>query len=195
MAVVNNHGRKPFFGNGFSCHVCLLRPKSRGSVWLQSADPTQPPAIDPNFFGDPADLEAMVAGFKTTKRLLDAPALKAIQTADAFTAGVESDEQIRKALRARTDTVYHPVGTCKMGVNDPMAVVDPTLKVYGVEGLRIADASIMPDIIGGNTNAPTIMIGEKAADMIRQKCALTDCAPTRDEARRYLGTARSDDWP
>ena len=109
----------------------------------------------------------MVAGFKTTKRLLDAPALKAIQTADAFTAGVESDEQIRKALRARTDTVYHPVGTCKMGVNDPMAVVDPTLKVYGVEGLRIADASIMPDIIGGNTNAPTIMIGEKAADMIR----------------------------
>jgi choline dehydrogenase-like flavoprotein len=73
MAVVNNHGRTPFFGNGFSCHVCLLRPKSRGSVWLQSADPMQPPAIDPNFFGDPADLEAMVAGFKTTKRLLDSP--------------------------------------------------------------------------------------------------------------------------
>lgn len=167
MAVVNNHGRTPFFGNGFSCHVCLLRPKSRGSVWLQSADPMQPPAIDPNFFGDPDDLEAMVAGFKTTKRLLDAPALKAIQTADAFTDGVQSDDQIRAALRARTDTVYHPVGTCKMGVDDPMAVVDSSLKVYGVEGLRIADASIMPDIIGGNTNAPAIMIGEKTADMIK----------------------------
>jgi choline dehydrogenase-like flavoprotein len=167
MAVVNNHGRTPFFGNGFSCHVCLLRPKSRGSVWLQSADPMQPPAIDPNFFGDPDDLEAMVGAFKTAKRLLDAPALKAIQTADAFTAGVQSDDDIRAALRARTDTVYHPVGTCKMGVNDPMAVVDPALKVYGVEGLRIADASIMPEVIGGNTNAPTIMIGEKAADMIK----------------------------
>ncbi|HBF57314.1 MAG TPA: glucose-methanol-choline oxidoreductase, partial [Afipia sp.] len=151
----------------FPCHVCLLRPKSRGSVSLQSADPLQPPAIDPNFFGDPEDLEAMVAGFKTTKRLLDAPALKALQMSDPFTAGVESDDQIREALRARTDTVYHPVGTCKMGVNDPMAVVDPRLKVYGIEGLRIADASIMPEVIGGNTNAPTIMIGEKAADMIK----------------------------
>jgi choline dehydrogenase-like flavoprotein len=172
MGVVNNHGRTPFFGNGFSCHVCLLRPKSRGSVWLQSADPMKPPAIDPNFFGDPDDLETMVAGFKTTKRLLDAPALKAIQTSDAFTAGVRSDDDIRNALRARSDTVYHPVGTCKMGVNDSMAVVDPKLKVYGIEGLRIADASIMPEVIGGNTNAPTIMIGEKAADMIKAEMHL-----------------------
>ena len=108
----------------------------------------------------------MVAGFKTTRRLLDAPALKALQTADVFTAGVESDDDIRKVLRERVDTVYHPVGTCKMGVNDPMAVVDPKLKVYGLDGLRVVDASIMPTLIGGNTNAPTIMIGEKAADMI-----------------------------
>ena len=108
----------------------------------------------------------MVAGFKTTRRLLDAPALKALQTADVFTAGVESDDDIRKALRERVDTVYHPVGTCKMGVNDPMAVVDPKLRVYGLDGLRVVDASIMPTLIGGNTNAPTIMIGEKAADMI-----------------------------
>lgn len=167
MAVIDDHGRTPFFGNGFSCHVCLLRPKSRGSVSLQSADPMQPPAIDPNFFGDPDDMESMVAAFKTTKRLLDAPALKAIETADVFTADVHSDEDIRKAIRARADTVYHPVGSCKMGVDDPMAVVDPQLKVYGLEGLRIADASIMPTIVGGNTNAPTIMIGEKAADMIK----------------------------
>lgn len=167
MAVIDNHGRTPFFGNGFSCHVCLLRPKSRGSVSLQSADPMQPPVIDPDFFGDPGDMEAMVAAFKTTKRLLDAPALKAIETADAFTANVRSDDDIREAIRARADTVYHPVGSCKMGVDDPMAVVDPQLKVHGLEGLRIADASIMPTIVGGNTNAPTIMIGEKAADMIK----------------------------
>jgi choline dehydrogenase-like flavoprotein len=84
-----------------------------------------------------------------------------------FTADVRSDDDIRALLRAHVDTVYHPVGTCKMGVNDPLAVVDPTLKVYGLEGLRVVDASIMPTLIGGNTNAPSIMIGEKAADMIR----------------------------
>ena len=98
--------------------------------------------------------------------LLEA-ALKALQTSDVFTAGIESDEAIRKVLRQRVDTVYHPVGTCKMGVNDSMAVVDPKLKVHGLEGLRVVDASIMPTLIGGNTNAPTIMIGEKAADMIK----------------------------
>jgi choline dehydrogenase-like flavoprotein len=167
MAMVNDHGRRPYLGTGYSCHVCLLRPASRGSVWLKNADPMTPPMIDPNFLGEPADLEAMVAGFKTTKRLLDAPALKALRATDVFTAGVTTDDEIRAALRARVDTVYHPVGTCKMGVDDPLAVVDPQLRVHGIEGLRIADASVMPTLIGGNTNAPTIMIGEKAADMIR----------------------------
>jgi choline dehydrogenase-like flavoprotein len=167
MAMIDDHGRKPRWGTGFSCHVCLLRPKSRGTVSLKSADPLEAPAIDPNFFGDEADLEGMVAGFKTTKRLLDTPALKALQRADMFTEGVETDDAIRKILRERVDTVYHPVGTCKMGVNDALAVVDPKLKVHGLEGLRVTDASIMPSLIGGNTNAPTIMIGEKAADMIK----------------------------
>jgi choline dehydrogenase-like flavoprotein len=166
MAMIADHGRKPRWGTGFSCHVCLLRPASRGSIWLQSADPMQPPAIDPNFFGEEADLDSMVAGFKMTKRLLDAPALKALQSSDVFTDGVESDEDIRQVLRQYADTVYHPVGTCKMGI-DALAVVDPKLKVRGLEGLRIADASVMPTLIGGNTNAPTIMIGEKAADMIK----------------------------
>ena len=101
-----------------------------------------------------------------TKRLLDAPALKALQTSDVFTEGVETDDDIRKVLRSNVDTVYHPVGTCKMGVNDPMAVVDPKLKVYGLEGLRVVDASVMPTLIGGNTNAPTVMIGERAAEFI-----------------------------
>jgi choline dehydrogenase-like flavoprotein len=167
MAMVSDHGRKPRWGAGFSCHVCALRPESRGSVWLQSADPMAAPAIDPNFLGEEADIETMVAGFKMTRRLLDAPALKALQTSDAFAEGVRTDDDIRKVLRERVDTVYHPVGTAKMGVNDPLAVVDPGLKVYGLEGLRVADASIMPTLIGGNTNAPTIMIGEKAADMIK----------------------------
>jgi choline dehydrogenase-like flavoprotein len=93
--------------------------------------------------------------------------MQELQKKDMFTEGVRTDDDIRAILRARVDTVYHPVGTCKMGVNDPMAVVDPKLKVVGLEGVRVVDASIMPTLIGGNTNAPTIMIGEKAADMIK----------------------------
>jgi choline dehydrogenase-like flavoprotein len=166
MALADDHGRKRHAGTGFSCHVCLLRPKSRGSVTLANSDPMQAPLIDPNFLGEEEDLETMVAGYKTTRRLMDAPALRALQQKDVFTADVRTDDDIRNILRSRVDTVYHPVGTCRMG-RDELAVVDPTLKVHGVGGLRVVDASIMPTLIGGNTNAPTIMIGEKAADMIR----------------------------
>ena len=168
-AMVDDHGRKFHLGSGFSCHFCLLRPNSRGSVSLHSADPLAPPAIDPNFLGEEDDLEAMVLGFKTTQRLMQTPALQALQKKDLFTADVRTDDDIRAILRARVDTVYHPVGTCRMGVNDTLAVVDPRLKVHGLEGLRVVDASIMPTLIGGNTNAPSIMIGEKAADMIREE--------------------------
>lgn len=168
MAMVDDHGRKRHWGTGFSCHVCLLRPKSRGNVSLGSADPLAPPRIDPNFLGEVDDLETMVAGYKTTRRLMETPALRALQQKDLFTANVRTDDDIRAILRARVDTVYHPVGTCKMGT-DPMAVVDSRLKVRGTGGLRIVDASVMPTLIGGNTNAPTIMIGEKAADMIKRE--------------------------
>ena len=166
VAMVENHARSLRLGHGFSCHVCLLRPRSRGTVRLRTADPLEPPAIDPNFLGDAEDVEDMVAGFKLTRRLLDAPALEKLRTRDLYTAGVHSDEEIRAILRRRVDTVYHPVGTCRMGI-DAEAVVDPGLRVRGLEGLRVVDCSIMPTLVGGNTNAPAMMIGEKAAAAIR----------------------------
>src|SRR5215470_14827604 len=109
----------------------------------------------------------MVAGFKLNRRLMDAPALRALRHEDLFTKGVETDEQIRDILRREVDTVYHPVGTCRMGPDAATSVVDPSLRVHGMQGLRVVDASVMPQIVRGNTNAPTIMIAEKAADLIR----------------------------
>ena len=164
--LVDDHARRVRLGHGLSCHVCLLRPASRGSVTLQSADPLAPPRIDPAFFSDPADLEGMVAGFKLARRLLRAPSLARWLGRDLFTAGIEDDGAIREVLRRRCDTVYHPVGTCRMG-SDATSVVDPQLRVRGVAALRVIDASVMPSLIGGNTNAPTVMIAERAVDLLR----------------------------
>ena len=166
VGMVDDHSRKKRLGHGFSCHVCLLRPKSRGSIELKSKDPAAPPLIDPKFYDDPDDLEAMVKGFKVTRRIMESPALKQHSVRDFYTENLRSDDEIRTELRSRSDTIYHPVGTCRMG-SDAGAVVDPELRVHGVAGLRVADASIMPTLIGGNTNAACIMIGEKAADLIR----------------------------
>jgi len=166
MGMADNHGRARHLGHGFGCHVCLLRPKSRGSVTLGSADPSAPPRIDPRFYDHPDDLDVMVKGFKITRRIMDAEPLSKWRTEEMYSGDVSSDDEIRNILRNRSDTVYHPVGTARMG-SDEAAVVDPQLRVKGVERLRVVDASVMPTLIGGNTNAPSIMIGEKAADMIR----------------------------
>jgi choline dehydrogenase-like flavoprotein len=165
VAMVEDHARKLRWGHGYSCHVCLLRPRSRGAVSLRNPDPFAAPVIDPNFLGDPQDLEDMLAGFKLTRRLLDTPALSALRGRDLFAEDVQTDGEIRATLRERVDTVYHPAGTCRMG-SDNGAVVDSALRVRGIDGLRVADASIMPTLVSGNTNAPAIMIGEKAAAMI-----------------------------
>ncbi len=165
VGIVDDHARKLHLHHGLSCHVCLLRPKSRGSVELASSDPGAAPLIDPAYYSDREDLEQMVIAYKLARRVLDAPSLARLYTRELFTRHVKTDDDIRAILRARTDTIYHPAGTCAMGVDD-MAVVDPQLRVRGLEGLRVADASIMPTPIGGNTNAPCIMIGEKAAEMI-----------------------------
>ncbi len=170
VGMIDDHLRKMHWGHGYSCHVCLLRPKSVGTISLASADPLAAPNIDPKYLDHPDDLEAMVDGFKLTRKIMDAPALTNIRSGELYTAGVHSDDEIREELKTRADTVYHPVGTCKMG-KDAMAVVDSRLRVHGLEGLRVVDASIMPTLIGGNTTAPTMMIGEKAAEMIRSDAA------------------------
>ena len=162
-----DHGRKTVFGHGYSCHVCLLRPLSRGKVELASADPAAAPLIDPNFLAERDDMERLVRGFKQMRRLLQQPALAGYRGTELpASSGAQTDAQIEQFIRERADTIYHPVGSCRMGPG-PLDVVDAELKVHGVQNLRVVDASIMPRIVGGNTNAPTIMIAEKAADLIK----------------------------
>lgn len=167
VALVDNHARTMHVGHGISCHVCLLNPKSRGSIKISGPSIDDPLLIDPDFYGDESDLEEMVKGFKKTKQLMESSVFKSMVKEDLFTANVQTDEEIREVLRDRSDTVYHPVGSCKMGIDD-LAVVDARLRVYGIQNLRVVDASIMPKVVNGNTNAPAIMIAEKAVDMIRQ---------------------------
>lgn len=163
-----DHGRKPVLGHGYSCHVCLLRPRSRGRIALASADALAAPLIDPGFLTDADDLARLVIGFKEMRRILQQPAIARFggRELDA-TALAHTDAQIEQVIRQRADTIYHPVGSCRMGPDPARDVVDAQLRVHGLQGLRVADASVMPRIVSGNTNAPVIMIAEKAADMIR----------------------------
>ena len=163
ISVVDDHARKLHPGYGFSLHTCVLRPKGRGEVTLASADAGAAPRIDPKFLEHPADMNALLKGTRLAQKILQAPALAGYRHGQVYLRGDESDETLVQHIRARADTIYHPVGTCKMGT-DAMAVVDPQLRVHGVQGLRVVDASVMPTLIGGNTNAPTIMIAERAAE-------------------------------
>ena len=163
--IVDDHARKVNLGHGYSCHITVLRPESIGEVKLQSSKPTDSLLIDPKFFNHEKDMKVIISGAKKMKSILEGKPFDHIRKEMLY--HVSTDEQLEQDIRNRADTQYHPCGTCKMGTSeDEMAVVDSNLKVYGIQGLRIADASIMPKIVSGNTNAPTIMIGEKAADMI-----------------------------
>jgi choline dehydrogenase-like flavoprotein len=167
VGLVDDHARKLHLGHGYTCHVCVLRPKSRGDVFLQSADPEAAPGIDPKFLSDPDDLARTIKGARLTREIMMAAPLAPYRGRERF--GLRdgmNDADWEQVIRARADTIYHPVGTCKMG-HDDMAVVDPQLRVHGGQGLRVVDASVMPRLVSGNTNAPTIMIAEKAVDMIK----------------------------
>jgi choline dehydrogenase len=155
-------------GHGFTFWPTLILPQSVGYLTLQSPDPLEPPFIQPNYLADEADMQVLVEGLKLARKLAQTKAFAPF-VGEPIQPGVEiqSEADIREYIRNHTSTVYHPVGTCKMGI-DPLAVVNPQLEVYGVQGLRVADASIMPTIVNGNTNAPAIMIGEKVADMIKR---------------------------
>jgi choline dehydrogenase len=165
-AQVVNHGRTILDGHGVTLHACCLRPESRGEIRLARADPLTPPLIDPNYLASGYDLKILLAGIRQGRAILAASPFQPF-LADERIPGVAlaSDAELEDFIRTTAETEYHPVGTCKMG-GDPMAVVDERLRVHGIQSLRVIDASIMPTLISGNTNAPTIMIGEKGAAMM-----------------------------
>jgi choline dehydrogenase len=152
--------------SGMTCYAHPMRPDSKGHIHIMSAEPRKPPAINFNFLSSPIDAEITVCAVRIARSVMTAPAMAHLHVNElAPGASLVTDDEILDWVRGSAETTYHPVGTCKMG-NDPMAVVDAQLRVHGIEGLRVADASIMPTLTSGNTNAPSIMIGEKAADMV-----------------------------
>lgn len=162
--------------SAFTASVCQLRPESRGRIEIRSPDPAEYPAIHPNYLATEVDRRTAVDGIKVTRAICAAPSMRE-QVKEEMIPGahVQSDEDLLEAVRRNSQTIYHPAGTCKMG-SDAEAVVDARLRVHGIERLRVVDASIMPTIVSGNTNAPTIMIAEKASDMIREDAAAAQSA-------------------
>jgi len=174
IAVVKDHARnwQAALKHGYSAHTCVLRPKSRGTVKLSSANAFDAPLIDPNFLGEDEDVQTLLKGVRMASEILEHPEMSCFKKSSIDKEYQLSDEALIAQIRENSDSIYHPVGTCKMGVDD-MAVVDASLKVHGIKGLRVVDASIFPNLIGGNTNAPTMMVAERAADFIKQEWQLT----------------------
>jgi choline dehydrogenase-like flavoprotein len=181
--------------HGYVVHVAVLRPATRGMLELASSDPAARPVMRPNFLESRTDVDALVRGLKEARRILAMPALARFSGAELSPGpDVADDARLEAFVRARVATTYHPVGTCKMGpASDPMAVVDAQLRVHGLEGLRIADASIMPDLIGGNTSAPSMMIGERGAAFVRAAASAT--ADPRANRRTTAASTRTASAP
>ncbi len=168
-AILVDHGRKQVYGHGFTFHFCNLYPKSKGEInFLKGNNGQLHVEIKPNYLSDDEDLKPFIAGFKWAQKIATTTPLGIEATPFIPSEKLSSDDEIIKYIRSHAETLYHPVGTCKMGAkDDPSSVVDHELNVIGIKGLRVIDASVMPSIIGGNTNAPTIMIAERAADLIK----------------------------
>ena len=167
-AIMKNHGKESVERDGFTLHVCQLRPESRGRITARTADPLADPAIFAGYLATEEDRRALRAGVAIARDVAGQKALTAIHAGECVPgSAVSSESDIDAWIRRAAETIYHPVGTCRMGgPDDALAVVDQNLRVRGLAGLRIADASVMPTLVGGNTNAPTIMVAEKAADLI-----------------------------
>jgi choline dehydrogenase-like flavoprotein len=166
-AQLDDHGRNRLPGHGITIHACALRPRSRGQLSLRSGRPDDSPRIQPRYLSEASDLEILLEGMQLSRRILKTKAFSPYVGSEIYPGEAATTRaDIEAVLRRKAETIYHPVGTCRMG-SDSRSVVDCELRVRGVEGLRVVDASVMPRLIGGNTNAPTIMIAERAADLLR----------------------------
>src|SRR5690606_2856475 len=167
-ALLDDHGRNRLEGHGYTVHAYYLRPRSRGAIRLRSADPAAPAAIHANYLGDAEghDLRMMVEGARVARAILEQVPFEPYRGEEIFPgADARDDAALAAFVRRKAETIYHPVGTCRMG-GDPMAVVDSELRVRGLDALSVVDASIMPNLVSGNTNAPTMMIAERASDLL-----------------------------
>jgi choline dehydrogenase len=167
-AQLDDHGRNRLPGHGFTIHACALRPRSRGTVRLAGADPALPPRIAPRYLTEPEDLDLLIEGVHLSRDIAGASAFDRWRGGELFPGpGHDSRRALIEFIRRKAETIYHPVGTCRMGpAAQADTVVDAALRVHGVEALRVVDASVMPQLVSGNTNAPTIMIAERAADLL-----------------------------